>query len=91
MAELIIGDNYYIDNPGAKSFVGRLVAIIDPFTVSLEEASWVADSGCLSDFVKCGKAANMEIEPVGKAPRVRYQTIIEWPHQLFDREIPNRN
>lgn len=91
MADLIIGNNYYVDNPGAKSFVGRLTAIIDPFTVSLEDASWVSDSGYLSDFIKNGKANNMEIEPVGNAPRVRYQAIIEWPHELFYREIPNRN
>lgn len=80
---LIIGNTYFVRNPSADSYVGRLVAIVDPFTVALEDASWVADSGQLHIFVRDGKADNMEIEPVGYVPCARFQSIIFWPHKLF--------
>jgi hypothetical protein len=81
--KLIIGKTYFVRNPSADSYVGRLVAVIDPFTVALEDASWVAQSGRLHTFVREGKAPNMEIEPVGYVPRARYQSIVEWDHPLF--------
>jgi hypothetical protein len=84
---LVIGQTYYIVNPAADSYVGRLVAIIDPFTVALEDASWVAQSGRRSVFIKEGKAPEMEIEPVGDVPAARYQSIIVWPHELFTEAI----
>lgn len=84
--KLEIGKVYFVRNPAADSYVGRLVAVIDPFTLALEEASWVADSGRLSVFVRQGRAPNMEIEPVGRVI-TRYQAIIEWPHQLFTEAI----
>lgn len=80
---LVIGNTYFVRNPAADSYVGRLVAIIDPFTVALEDASWVANSGRLHQFIRDGRAEGMEIEPVGSVPATRYQAIIVWDHPLF--------
>lgn len=86
---LVIGRTYFVDNPSAKSYVGRLVAIIDPFTVALEEASWVANTGRFHRFMAGELDNNCEIEPCanpknpkGFAPAVRYQSINEWPFPL---------
>lgn len=84
---LVIGQTYYVVNPGADSYVGRLVAIIDPFTVALEDASWVAESGRRHLFIRDGKADGMEIEPVGFVAAARYQSIIRWPHELFTEAV----
>lgn len=79
---LVIGKTYFVENPAAKSFVGRLVAIIDPFTVALENASWIANTGRYHQFCKGEFDNNCEIEPCGSVPAARYQNIIEWPYQL---------
>mgnify|MGYP001576054387 CR=1 FL=1 len=81
--KLVIGQNYFIRDPSGDSYVGRLVAELNPFCVALEDASWVSESGRLHIFVRDGRAENMEIEPVGYVPRARYQSIIDWPHKLF--------
>jgi len=83
---LVVGETYFTRNPGADNYVGRLVEIIDPFTVRLEDAAWVAESGRLCEFCRNGKTAQMEIEPVGDCI-TRYQAIIKWPHTLFKEAI----
>lgn len=84
---LVIGQTYYLVNPSADSYVGRLAAIVDPFTVALEDASWVANSGRRSVFVKEGRSEGMEIEPVGYVAAARYQSIILWEHPLFTEAV----
>ncbi len=84
--KLEIGKTYFFRNPAADSYVGRLVQIVDPFTVALETASWVAQSGRLHTFVRDGTAPNMEIEPVGDVI-TRYQSVIWWPHELFTEAV----
>lgn len=84
---LEIGKNYFV-RTNNDHYVGRLVEIIGPYTLALEDASWVAQSGRLSVFCKEGTAEHMEIEPVGYMPRIHYQAIIEWPHKLFPEAIP---
>lgn len=79
---LVIGQTYFVENPAAKSFVGRLVAIIDPFTVALEDASWVPNTGRYHLFCKGQFDNNTEIEPCGAVPAARYQNIVEWPYPL---------
>ena len=79
---LVIGNTYFVENPGAKSFVGRLVAIVDPFTVALEDASWIANTGRYHLFCRGEYDQNTEIEPAGYLPCVRYQNIVEWPYSL---------
>jgi len=83
--DLKIGDVVFVQTV-TKDWVGRVVKIPNPFTVILADASWVADSGKLSDFVKNGKAAGMEIEPVG-AVTVQWVNWIPWPHKLFSEAI----
>ena len=85
---LVIGQIYFVENPQGKSFVGRLTHILDPFTVALEEASWVANSGRYHQFCRTGNGGpNMEIEPCGRVPAARYQSIVDWPHKLFTEAI----
>jgi hypothetical protein len=84
--KLEVGKTYFFRNPAADSYVGRLVEAIDPFTVALEDASWVAQSGRLHVFVRDGRAPEMEIEPVGNV-NTRYQSVIDWPHELFTEAV----
>jgi hypothetical protein len=79
---LKIGETYFVDNPNAKSFVGRLVAVIDPFTVALEDASWVANTGRFHLFMKGQTDNNTEFEPCGRVAATRWQSIHHWPHAL---------
>lgn len=80
---LEIGKNYYVRNPAADNLVGRLVAIIDPFTLELEEAAWIADTGGrTSEFVANGRCEGMEVERPGRVI-TRYQSVVEWNHPCF--------
>ena len=63
--ELIIGQCYFVRGP-ADHWVGKLAAIQGPFSLTLVEAAWVASSGRLHQFIRDGRADNMEIEPVGE-------------------------
>ncbi len=90
MGEVIcieVGKTYLFQ--GIKDWVGRVAEITGPYTVTLVDASWVADSGRLSDFVKNGVRRadggwlpeHVEIEPVGVVG-VRWENWIPWDHQL---------
>jgi hypothetical protein len=79
-----VGKNYFVKD-GNDNWVGKLVEIRAHVMV-LEKATWVADSGYLSDFVKKGRAEGMEIEPVGTA-MVQWRVVIDWPHKLFDKPV----
>lgn len=76
---LEIGKNYLVDT-GVKLYVGRLVSQ-QPFMLSLADASWVADTGRLHEFVKNGRADGNEIEPVGSIV-LRWESAIPWNHKL---------
>ena len=67
-------------------YVGRITAILPGQVVALEDASWVANSGRLSEFCKNGKAESMEVEPVGRIVQ-SWDGIIEWPHKLFTKAV----
>ena len=69
-----------------KDWVGRVAAIPGPYTVVLVEASWVADSGRLHEFIASGKTQQMEIEPVGQVA-VQWVNWIPWPHELFTEAV----
>jgi hypothetical protein len=79
-----IGDNVFLRSL-TDHYVGRLVAIF-PHVAVLEDAAWVADSGRLHMFIADGKAANMEIEPVGRIAH-HWQGLLPWAHKLFTRPI----
>ena len=58
------GETVFIETFG-KHFLGRVKAA-DYTTVTLEDASWVADSGRFGEFLARGLADGMEVEPVGE-------------------------
>lgn len=82
------GKNYFVRTEG-DHWVGRLVDIDGPTTVTLEDAAWIADSGRLHIFLAKGKADSMEIEPVpdGQQIMLHWRAIIEWPHDLFRKPV----
>jgi hypothetical protein len=82
---LIVGQCYYVRTL-TDHWVGRL-AEIGPHTVTLTEASWVADSGRLSVFIATGRADGMEIEPVGIVGGLNYLSWIPWKFKLFMEAI----
>lgn len=83
---LEIGKNYFVHD-GVDYWIGRLVDIL-PFAVVLKDAAWIASTGRLSEFMKTGKTADMEIEPLDKARvLVQYRSIAEWPHPLFKESV----
>ena len=82
---LIVGQCYYVRTL-TDHWVGRL-AEIGPHTVTLSEASWVADSGRLSVFIATGNADGMEVEPVGIVGGLNYMSWIPWEHPLFKEAI----
>jgi len=79
--KLEIGKCYFVQTC-TKDWVGRLVSIDGPYTLTLVEASWVADSGRFHQFVRDGKTENMEVEPVG-AVCCQWVNWIPWDHPLF--------
>ncbi len=83
--KLTIGETYFVQTC-TKDWVGRLVSIDGPYTVTLEEASWVAESGRLHVFVRDGRADSMEIEPVGVVC-CQWVNWIPWPHDLFTEVV----
>jgi hypothetical protein len=86
---LVVGHHYFVENPAAKSYLGELVAIIDPFQVILKRASWVADTGVYHVFCQGRFDQHAEVEPVPPECEVitRYQSIVEWPYKLPTTQI----
>lgn len=75
-----VGQCYYVRTV-TDHWVGRVVAI-GPHSVALEECSWVADSGRLSEFIAKGETEQMEIEYVGDYT-TKWLGFAPWPHKLF--------
>ena len=64
-------------------YLGKFKKRVGNF-MQLEKASWVADSGRFSDFLKSGLQANSEIEPMGTT-LINTEVIIDitpWRHEL---------
>lgn len=78
--EVIVGETYLFQTC-TKDWIGRVCKINGPFSVVLEEASWVADSGRFHIFIHDGKVDGMEIEPVGIVG-LQWVNWIPWPHKL---------
>lgn len=85
LTELEVGRTYLVQSV-KFDFVGRLLRIDGPYSVTLAEASWVANSGRLSVFVREGRAPQMEIEPVGVVG-VQWVHWTPWPHPLFAEAV----
>lgn len=80
---LEVGETYLIQSC-TKDWVGRVIAIDGPYSVTLEDASWVADSGRLHAFLRDGRADGMEVEmlPPGTVMGVQWVNWIHWPHPV---------
>lgn len=85
MKELVLGENYFVQTC-TKDWVGRLISVEGPYTLTLEDASWIAESGRLHIFVRDGKVEGMEVEPVGVVC-VQWVNWIPWPHELFTESV----
>lgn len=86
--ELIVGQNYFVRTV-TDYWVGRLVKVDGPYTVTLDEVSWVAGTGRLGEFVLRGQAEGMEIEYLGPDHQaIQWLAIRPWRHPLFTRTIP---
>ena len=82
---LVVGQTYFVQTC-TKDWVGRLVSVDGPYSLTLEDASWVAESGRLHVFVRDGRADGMEVEPVGVVA-VQWVNWIPWPHELFTEAV----
>lgn len=80
------GKTVFVRGP-KDSYVGRVVSFPGPRLVELEDASWVSDSGRFHEFMRAGRAANMDIEPLFNRCVVSWNDIAEWPHPLFSEAI----
>lgn len=62
-------------------YVGRITEFLPGRVVVLEETSWVAFSGRLSEFIAKGEAEGMEVEYVGDHTE-HWTGISRWPHKV---------
>ena len=83
--------NSYEDLIGGKYFfrtvtyhvVGEVKKIVGRFAY-LKGASWIADTGRFSNFIKDGVQSNSEVEPVGEQ-FLNLDTVVDfflWKHKL---------
>ena len=79
----------YLFQTCTKDWLGRLVSVDGPYAVRITEASWVADSGRLAEFLREGRSAQMEIEPIpnGLTVGLLWVNWIEWPHALLRETV----
>ncbi len=94
--QLGVGDkqielNFYEDLVGQKVLfrtvtyhaLGEVKKVVGRF-VHLKVASWIADTGRFSNFIKDGVQSNSEIEPVGEM-FLNMDTVVDffiWKHKL---------
>ena len=86
--EIKSGENWIIDD-GANRWMGRVVYIVFPFTVWIEDVAWISDTGRLHQFMRDGRTDNMEIEYLGdrSVVAVQMRTAIKWPHDLIRETV----
>jgi hypothetical protein len=81
-----IGKYFLIIDVTSMIYIGELVSIDGPHTVTLKDASWVSETGRLADFMRDGTAENMEIEPVG-VQGCHWAGWRPWTHPLLTEQI----
>ncbi len=86
--ELKIGNNYYVHTV-TDDWVGELVSVDGPYTVTLKKVSWISETGRLNEFMRNGKASEMEIEvfPPDILCMRHWLGIDEWKHPLFKETV----
>jgi len=77
-----IGKNYFIQTV-THYYTGKLIEVL-PQELVLEEASWIADTGRFSDFIKDGKFNEAEPYPSGRLIVGRGSLVqaFQWSHVL---------
>jgi hypothetical protein len=87
MLSFQVKEKYYIETFG-KYYVEQ-VSEVTGTELSLTKAAWVANTGKYSEFLKTGKAENMEVEPIGEMslPLAYVSFKKVWKHNLFDKAI----
>ncbi len=89
MISLTIGHTYYVRS-ARNDYVGRIISK-GHHTVTLGEASWIAESGRLHVFLRDGRDGNMEIEPIlSPGGIIGDLQVLEWSpwiHPLFRETI----
>ena len=83
-----VGKNYFVRTV-TDYWVGRLVSVDGPYTVTLTDFAWVCETGRLSVFLDTGKAPGMEVEaaPGGMQIQCDRVAILDWPHPLFRESV----
>ncbi|HZT79609.1 MAG TPA: hypothetical protein VFA26_05290 [Gemmataceae bacterium] len=79
------GETIFVWGTNGMNWIGR-VAAVQPFSVTLEEASWVAESGRLGQFMATGRSEHMELERVGRVT-VQWTAWAPWPHKLPEKSV----
>jgi hypothetical protein len=81
---ITVGGNYYV-RTDTDHWLGRVVSVDGPYTLTLEDFAWVANSGRLGEFLSAGRAAGMEVEaaPAGMTITVNWRACLSWPHPLI--------
>jgi hypothetical protein len=79
----------YLFHTGRYDWLGRVLSVDGPYTVTLVDASLVMTTGRFHEFVRDGRAANMEIEPVpdGVPQGVQWLSWCWWPHPLLREQV----
>ena len=82
MIEFVFGEAVFIETFG-KHYLGR-VKSVGYTTVTLEQASWVANSGRFGEFIRTGRSINTESEFIGETtiPLMYISAKTAWPHAL---------
>lgn len=88
--ELVPGQNYFVRTV-TDYWLGELVSVDGPYTITLVDFTWIASTGRLHIFLRNGTAPNLEAEPApdGMKKMVQWLSIDEWPHPLIRKVQPN--
>lgn len=83
-----VGDKGFFRGTTRDDYLGEVMSVDGPFTVTLKNASWVADSGRFHEFLQHGTAENMEIECIALPFwTVNWTCWGLWPHELPQESI----
>ncbi len=92
--ELKIGSNYYVHTV-TDDWVGELVSVDGPYTITLKKVSWISETGRLNEFMQNGIAYNengtpsseIEVFPPDLLCMRHWIGIDEWKHPLFKETV----
>lgn len=87
---LMPGDNVFVRSNTGIDYIGQVVSIDGPFTLTLDKVSWISESGRFGSFHRTGvasEAAGTEIEFIGDGWTINWSAVRKWPHQLFMEDI----